>query len=126
MKRLLIPVCFAFLLTVPLFVLAQSSREVYAEANAVADQDDKKLNAAYEALIKDIRSHNDKDRAELVIGNLRESQRAWLKYRETQLGFVDTYNKIGSASARNAGLARYSHELTKARIEDFQGVPDPF
>ena len=126
MKRLLIAVCFVLLLAAPLFVLAQSGREIYAEANTVADKDDKKLNAAYEALIKDIRTHNDKDRAELVINNLRESQRAWLKYRETQLDFVGTYNKIGSASARNAGLALYSHEITEARIADFQGVPNPF
>ncbi len=126
MKRHVLAACLLSLLVAPLFVLAQSSREIYAEANAVAAQDDKKLNAAYETLIKDIRAHNDKDRAELVIGNLRESQRAWLKYREAQLGFVGTYNEIGSASARNAGLALYSHELTEARIKDFQAVPNPF
>ena len=126
MKRYLIAVCLLFLLATPLFVLAQSAREVNAEANAITAKDDKKLNAAYEALIKDIRAHNDKDRAERVIGDLRESQRAWLKYREAQLGFVGVYNNIGSPSARNVGLAQYSHELTEARITDFQGVPDPF
>lgn len=88
--------------------------------------DDKKLNAAYEHLIKDIRAHNDKDRAELIIGNLRESQRAWLKYREAQLSFVGTYNDVGSGSARAAGLAQYSHELTEDRIKAFGAVPNPF
>ncbi len=125
MKRLPIAACLTFFLAAPLFVLAQSAREIYAEANAMAAQDDKKLNAAYEALIKDIRAHHDKDRVELIVGNLRESQRAWLKYREAQIGFVGTYNEIGSASARNAGLAGYSHELTEARIKDFQAVSNP-
>ena len=110
----------------PLWVSAQSSREVNAEANALTAEDDKKLNTAYETLIKDIRAHHDKDRAEFLVGSLRESQRAWLKYREAQLAFVGTYQEIGSASARKAGLAQYSHELTEARINDFQVVPNPF
>ena len=126
MKHLLIIVGATFLLLAPPLVLAQSSREVYAEANAMGAQDDKKLNAAYEALIKEVRAHHDKDQAEFVVGRLRESQRAWLKYRESQLGFVGTYNQIGSASARQAGLAQYSRELTEARIKDFHTVPDPF
>ena len=126
MKRPLLVAGAIFLLATPLFVWAQSSRELYAEANVIEAQDDKKLNAAYEALIKDIRAHHDKDQAEFIVGRLRESQRAWLKYREAQLTFVGTYNQIGSASARQAGLALYSRELTTARIEDFQGVPDPF
>lgn len=127
MKRLLLALCaVALLAAAPRWLSAQSSREVNAEANALDAQDDKKLNAAYEALIKDIRSHHDKDQAEFIVGRLRDSQRAWLKYREAQVAFVGTYNKIGSASARNFGMARYSHELTEARIQDFQTVPDPF
>ncbi len=126
MKSLFITAGATFLLATPLFVLGQSSRELYAEANAIAAQDDKKLNAAYETLIKDIRAHHDKDQAEFIISRLRESQRAWLKYREAQLSFVGTYQEIGSASARQAGLAQYSHELTEGRIKDFQVVPNPF
>lgn len=127
MKRIFFAVGAAALLVgTPWWLSAQSSREVNAEADAITAQDDKKLNAAYEALIKDIRTHHDKDRAEFIVGSLRESQRAWLKYREAQLAFVGTYHEIGSASARNAGLAQYSHELTEARIKDFQAVPDPF
>ena len=125
-KRFLLTAGAAFLLATPLFVSAQSSREIYAEANAIEAQDDKKLTAAYEALIKDIRAGHDKDQAELIIGSLRESQRAWLKYRDVQIDFVGTYNHIGSASARQAGLALYSRKLTEARVKDFQGVPDPF
>ena len=116
----------AIVCTSPIFVLAQSSREVYAGANAQEAQDDKKLNAAYEALLGDIRAHHDQGQAELIIGSLRESQRAWLKFRDAQVAFVGTYNDIGSSSARAAGAALYSHELTDARIKDFQNVPDPF
>jgi len=114
------------LLAAPAFVLAQSGREVDLDANAQLAEDDKKLNAAYEALLKDIRAHNPKDRAALVIERLRESQRAWLKYREAQIGFVGTYADVGSASARDAGLAQYSHDLTEARIKDFASMPNPF
>ena len=125
MKRFLFTsLCAAtLLLAAASWLSAQSGRELYAEANAI---DAKELNAAYEALIKDIRAHHDKEQAEFLVGRLRESQRAWLKYRETQLGFVGTYNEIGSASARQVGLTLYSHELTEARIKDFQGVPNPF
>ena len=127
MKRIFFAVGTAALLVgTPWWLSAQSSREVNAEANAIDTKEDKKLNAAYETLIKDIRAHHDKDQAEFIISSLRESQRAWLKYREAQIAFVGTYNEIGSPSARNAGLALYSRELTEARIKDFQGVPDPF
>ena len=120
------PLAFALcLLAAPVFTPAQSGRELYDAANAQNAADDKKLNAAYEALIKDIRATN-KDRADLVIERLRESQRAWLKFREAQIGFVGAYTEIGSSSARAAGLSSYSHELTTARIKDFAEVPNPF
>lgn len=126
-KRVFAVACaIVSLSAVPLWVRAQSSREINAEADAINARDDKQLNTAYETLIKDIRAHHDKDQAEFIIGSLRESQRAWLKYREAQIDFVGRYNQIGSPSARNAGLAQYSHELTEARINDFQGVPNPF
>ena len=126
MKRLIKIALALCLLAAPVFIAAQSGREVDDDANVQLAQDDKKLNAAYEALLKDIRAHNPKDRAELVIGSLRESQRAWLKYREAQIGFVGTYTDVGSASAREAGLTGYSHDLTEARIKDFAAVPNPF
>ena len=126
MKRILKIAFAGWLLAAPVFVVAQSGREVDSESHAQLAEDDQKLNAAYEALLKDIRSHNPKDRAEFVIKGLRESQRAWLKYREAQTAFVGTYNDFGSASARDAGLAQYSHDLTEARIKDFAAVPNPF
>ena len=126
MKRLLQIAFATWLLAVPAFVLAQSGRELYASANAQHAEDDKKLNAAYEALLKDIRANNTKERAEFVIERLRESQRVWLKYRDAQVGFVGVYTEIGSSTARAAGLAQYSHELTEARIKEFTDVPAPF
>ena len=126
MKRISKIALAILLLAAPVLVVAQSGREVDTDSNAQLSEDDKKLNAAYEALLKEIRAHNPKDRAELVIKSLRESQRAWLKYRETQIDFVGTYTDVGSASARDAGLAQYSHDLTEARIKDFAAVPNPF
>ena len=125
MKRVLRFTLAAWLLAAPCFLLAQSGQELYAEANANDRADDKQLNAAYDQLLKDIRT-NHPDQADLLTGRLRESQRAWLKYRDAQVVFVGTYNEIGSASARAAGMSSYSHDLTQARIKDFQNVPDPF
>ena len=126
MKRLTLLIFASLALAGPVLVLAQSGKEVYAESNALGSADDKRLNAVYEKLIKDIRANNDKDQAEFLIQRLRESQRTWLKYRDAQIDFVGVYQKIGSASARNAGLAQYSHELTEDRINDFETVPNPF
>ena len=126
MKRFLQALLGLVLLACPRLVLAQAGREVYAEANAQAAGDDKRLNVAYEGLIKNIRASNDKDRAELIISSLRESQRAWLKFRDAQVVFVGTYTQIDSGSARAVGQAEYSHELTEERIKDFRTVPNPF
>jgi uncharacterized protein YecT (DUF1311 family) len=105
---------------------AQSGPEIYAEANKVSAEADKELNAAYEQLIKSIRADNEKDRAELLVARLRESQRAWLKYRDAQVAFVGIHADIGSASSRAMGMASYSAELTKERIKDLTTVPNPF
>ena len=105
---------------------AQSGSETYAEANNINAEADKQLNAAYDQLIKSIRADNDKDRAEILVARLRESQRAWLKYRDAQVDFVGIHANIGSASSRNAGMTSYSAELTKERIKDLTTVPNPF
>ena len=80
-------------LVLPVMLFGESGR--YPEADKISAAADKKLNAAYERLIKDIRAGNDKERAEFVIASLRESQRAWLKYRDAQVGFVGSYTGIG-------------------------------
>jgi len=115
-----------FALILPATLSAQSGRELYAEANKINAEADKKLNAAYEHLIKSIRSSNDKDQAEFLIQSLRESQRAWLKYRDAQVAFVGTHADIGSSSSRAAGMATYSAALTEQRIKDLKNVPNPF
>jgi len=104
----------------------QSGSESYAEANNINAEADKELNAAYNQLIKSIRADNDKDRAELLIARLKESQRAWLKYRDAQVAFVGVNANVGSASSRALGMASYSAELTKERIKDLKAVPNPF
>ena len=105
---------------------AQSGSETYAEANKIKAEADKELNAAYDQLIKSIKADNEKDRAELLVARLRESQRAWLKYRDAQIAFVGIHANIGSASSRALGMASYGAELTKERIKDLTTVPNPF
>ena len=113
-------------LFLPTILSAQSGSEAYTEANKISAEADKKLNAAYNQLIKSVRADNEKDRAELLIARLQESQRAWLKYRDAQVAFVGIHANIGSASSRALGMASYSAELTEQRIKDLTTVPNPF
>jgi uncharacterized protein YecT (DUF1311 family) len=113
-------------LFLPTTLPAQSGSEMYAEANKIRAESDKELNAAYDELIKSIRADNDKERAELLVARLQESERAWLKYRDAQVAFVGVHANIGSASSRAIGMASYSAELTKERIKDLTTVPNPF
>jgi uncharacterized protein YecT (DUF1311 family) len=113
-------------LLLPMTVTAQSGSEIYSEANRINAEADKKLNAAYNQLVKSIRAENEKGRAELLVTRLRESQRAWLKYRDAQVAFVGVHANIGSASSRTLGMASYSVELTEQRIKDLTTVPNPF
>ena len=113
-------------LFLPTPLSAQSGPEIYAEANKICAEADKKLNAAYEQLIKSIRAANEKDRAGLLVARLRESQRGWLKYRDAQVAFVAMHANIGSASSRALGIASYGAELTEQRIKDLTNVPNPF
>jgi uncharacterized protein YecT (DUF1311 family) len=62
----------------------------------------------------------------MLVARLRESQRAWLKYRDAQVAFVGIHANIGSASSRTLGMTSYSAELTKERIKDLTAVPNPF
>src|SRR5205823_12544917 len=113
-------------LFLPTILSAQSGSEIYAEANKISAEADKQLNAAYDQLIKSIRADNEKDRAELLVARLQESQRAWLKYRDAQVAFVGIHANIGSTCSRTLGMASYSAELTKERIKDLTTVPNPF
>jgi len=113
-------------LFLPTTLSAQSGSEMYAEANKISAEADKKLNAAYDQLTKSIRADNEKDRAEVLVARLQESQRAWLKYRDAQVAFVGIHANIGSASSRTLGMVSYSAELTKERIKDLTTVPNPF
>jgi uncharacterized protein YecT (DUF1311 family) len=113
-------------LFLPTTLSAQSGSETYADATKITAEADKKLNAAYDQLIKSIRADNEKDRAELLVARLRESQRAWLKYRDAQVAFVGIHANVGSASSRALGMASYSAELTEQRIKDLTTVPNPF
>lgn len=113
-------------LFLPTTLSAQSGPEIHAEADKIKAEADEKLNAAYDQLIKSIRADNEQDRAELLVARLKESQRAWLKYRDAQVAFVGIHANIGSASSRALGMASYSAELTKERIKDLTTVPNPF
>ena len=113
-------------LFLPTVLSAQSGPETYGEANQISAKADKELNAAYDQLIKSIRADNDKDRAEMLVARLQESERAWLKFRDAQVAFVGMHANIGSASSRALGMASYSADLTKERIKDLTTVPNPF
>ena len=118
---------FVFIaLFLPATLSAQSGSEAYTEANKISADVDKELNAAYGQLIKSIRADNDKERADLLVARLQESQRAWLKYRDAQVAFVGIHANVGSASSRALGMASYSADLTKQRIKDLTTVPNPF
>ena len=113
-------------LFLPMILFAQSGSEAYAEAKQINAKADKELNAAYDQLMKSIRADNDKDRAELLVARLQESERAWLKFRDAQVAFVGMHANVGSASSRALGMASYSADLTKERIKDLTTVPNPF
>ncbi len=106
-------------------LFAQSASDLSADTDKMLADADKQLNAAYQRLVKSIRDEGGAN-ADLDLESLRDSQRAWLKYRDAQVAFVGTHADIGSASARAAGMAEYSVELTKARIKDLDDVPNPF
>jgi uncharacterized protein YecT (DUF1311 family) len=113
----------AFAALVPIW--AQTADEINDGSNNAGTDTDKKLNAAYRQLIRKIQTE-DKQRSAIVIAQLRETQRAWLKFLDAQVQFVGLYNNIGSASARNAGMSSYRAELTEERIKDIVDVPNPF
>lgn len=120
------------LLTIPFMAvslaLSVSSDEVRNEARSIEAKVDYELNQAFQHPIEQVRTQHadDRPRAELIIARLRASQRAWLQFRDAQIGFVVAYHDIGSPSARAAGAASYSVELTQQRIKDLGEVPDPF
>ena len=116
-------VVVAFAALVPIW--AQTAAEVNEGADSSSVNSDKKLNAAYQKLIREIQTA-DKEHSDIVIAQLRETQRAWLKFCDAQVQFVGLYNNIGSASARNAGMSSYRAELTEQRIKDLNDVPNPF
>lgn len=110
---------------VPELVSAQSAREFYDTAKEIEAEADIQLNTAYQHLVESIETSDNFNR-DLVIQRLRESQRAWLKYRDAQASFVALHAQIGSSSARALGTASYSAELTTLRIKDLENVPNPF
>lgn len=126
MKHLTNLLALFLALFLPTTLFAESGSETYAEANKINAEADKELNAAYDQLIRSIRAENDKERADLLLARLQDSERAWLKYRDAQVAFVGIHSDVGSASSRAIGMASYSAELTKQRIKDLTTVPDPF
>jgi len=116
-------------LLIPTLIIAQSGsgsgKELDDDSNRILVDADKKLNAAYQRLVTSIRNEGTPN-ADLDLESLRDSQRAWLKYRDAQVAFVGTHADIGSSSARAAGMATYSVQLTNERIKDLDDVPNPF
>ncbi len=125
MKTVAKPLLFFAVVVLPVLVWAQSAHDLYDTSNRIEAEADKQLNIAYQDLIKHIQNEG-QPHADLAIERLREAQRAWLKYRDAQVAFVGTHAEIGSSSARAAGMAQYSVDLTKQRIEDLKNVPNPF
>ena len=101
-------------------------------ADIAADQKkaETRLEAAFQKAIHAIETSEliGRDRAEMVIRDLKASQAAWQVYREKQRAFLYAYyyEEIGSLGARAAGVWEYERRLIDARIKELEEPPNYF
>ena len=101
-----------FLLLIPVAQIhAQTQATMNAQARAEFDQADAELNKIYEALLTKLPDAESKQK-------LKESQRAWLAFRDAEAAFVADQARGGSI----APTIRYETmaELTKQRIKQLK------
>ncbi|RYD37802.1 MAG: DUF1311 domain-containing protein [Verrucomicrobiaceae bacterium] len=98
----------------PLTVHAQSNAEMKEEAGSILDKSDQAMNKAYQQLLSILNDEGKK--------RLRETQRAWLAYRDAQAGF-DSHHMAGGTGEgleRLGSLNMLTGERTKRLQEDYK------
>ncbi len=93
---------------------AQTTAEMKYEVAAAYEQADKAMNAAYQKLMGVLNDEGKK--------RLRETQRAWIAFRDAQAGFDSHHFAGGTAEGleRLGSLNLLTRERTKRLIEDFE------
>jgi len=97
---------------------AQTTVEMKEQAAASLDKSDKAMNAAYQQLLKILNDEGKK--------RLRETQRAWVTFRDAQAGF-DSHHLAGGTleGLEHLGsLDLLTQERTKRLVEDYKRFKD--
>jgi len=101
--------------------------------NAIEEDEaemEKKVASAVEKLIGKIRTTHgvSSERADMIVKDLHESQRAWEEFRQKQSSFLYSYwyDKIGSTGARYAGVWHYERQMMDQRIKELDEPPGYF
>lgn len=94
--------------------VAQSTAEMKYEAAAAYERADKAMNAAYQKLLAVLNDEGKK--------RLRETQRAWIAFRDAQAGFDSHHFAGGTAEGleRLGSLDQLTRERTKRLLADFE------
>ena len=91
---------------------------------------EKKLESAFRKAIQEIEKndHTSRDRAVMVISDLKASQAAWQEFRKKQCSFLSSYyyEEIGSLGSRMAGIWEYESQLIDLRIKELENPPNYF
>ena len=98
----------------PVAVLAQTNAEMKEEAAELLEESDKAMNAAYQQLLKILGDEGKR--------RLRESQRAWLTFRDAEAGF-DSHHMAGGTGEgleRLGSLNQLTEERTERLKEDYK------
>lgn len=109
-----LPVFLFFLTATPLITQAQTNLEMKEQSGEALEKSDKGMNQAYEQLLKILNEEGKK--------RLRESQRAWLVYRDAQAAF-DCHHMAGGTGEeleRLGSLNLLTQERTKRLQEDYK------
>jgi uncharacterized protein YecT (DUF1311 family) len=95
---------------------AQTQSAMNAQAHAEFEQADAELNKTYDALLKKIPDAEAKDK-------LKQSQRAWLAFRDAEAAFANDQTRGGSMAPRiryetMTELTPTTNQTAEARLKD--------
>jgi uncharacterized protein YecT (DUF1311 family) len=102
----------------PLATHAQTNTEMKEQAGRILDKSDKAMNEAYQQLLSVLNDEGKK--------RLRETQRAWIAYRDAQAGF-DSHHMAGGTGEgleRLGSLNQLTEKRTKRLQEDYKRFKD--
>lgn len=101
-----------------------------ADIAAGRKKSEKKLENAFRKAIREIdkNDHISRERAAMIIGDLKASQSAWQEFRQKQCSFLYSYyyEEIGSLGSRMAGIWEYESQLIDQRIKELENPPNYF